>query len=126
MSHNVITDEDVNHKAEEFNNFFASIGRETLEKCKNDSTNIYPASDNVTSLRSTDNLVTQNLFKPKPGDVETVILTVSKLEETKSVGSDGTSLRFIKDSPFVKAFYLTCIINTSILTGKFPPLGSIR
>ncbi len=29
-------------------------------------------------------------------------------------------LVFIKDSVYVTAFYLTCIINTSIITGMFP------
>ncbi len=118
----MITGEDVNDKAEEFKNFIASVGRETFEKSKNDSTNTYIASDNVKSLPNTDNLVTHNLIKPKPVAVETVILTIPKLKETTStsVGSVGISLRFIKDSLFVTAFCLTCLTNTSIVTGKFP------
>ncbi len=119
-SHNVITDEDVNHKAEEFNNFFAGRGRETFEKWKkNDFTNTYTASDNVKPLRSNDNLITHNFSKRKPVDVETVTPTLSKLKETESVGSDDMSFRSIKDSLIVAAFYLTCITNTSIVTGKF-------
>ncbi len=124
-SHNVITDEDVNHTAE-FNNLFCCVGREIFEKLKNDSTNIFTASDNVKSLRCIDNLITHNLFKPKPIDIEVVILTIAKLKETKSVGCDGISLWFMKDSLFVTAFYLTCIINTSIVTGKFPAPGNMR
>ncbi len=55
-----------------------------------------------------------------PGDNWTLILTVKSLHETKSFGSDGIPLRFIKDSLFVTAYYLTQIINTSIVSGIFP------
>ena len=36
---NVLTDDHVNDKAKESNNFFANVGRKTFEKCKNDLTN---------------------------------------------------------------------------------------
>ncbi len=45
---------------------------------------------------------------------------IKGLEDTSSVGLDGISMRFIKDALRVIAFYLTCIINTSIVTGIFP------
>lgn len=61
-------------------------------------------------------------FRPQPVDTNTIILTIKHLRESKSFGSDNISLRFIKDSLFVIAFYLTCIINTSITTGFFPTL----
>ncbi len=115
---NIITDEDINDKAEDFNNYFANVGRKTFERCRNESTNNDTTSDNTrVTINNPD---TNNLFRPKPVDVETVILTISKLKETKSVGSDGISLKFIKDSLSVTAFYITCIFNTSIVTGKFP------
>ncbi len=61
-----------------------------------------------------------SIFRQQPVDVETVILTIKSLNETRGFGSDGISLKFIKDSLYVTAFYLTCIINTSIITGMFP------
>ncbi len=60
------------------------------------------------------------LFRPTPIDTNTLILTVKSLHETKPFESDGIPLRFIKDSLFVTAYYLTQIINTSIVTGIFP------
>ncbi len=59
-------------------------------------------------------------FRPQPVDTNTVILTLKSLNETRSVGSDGISFKFIKDSLYFTAFYLTIIINTSIVTGVFP------
>ena len=61
-------------------------------------------------------------FRPTPVDCETVILTIKDLRETSAVGSDGISLRFIRDGLFILAFYLTVIINTSIVTYTFPDL----
>ena len=116
-ANNIITEEENNNRAEDFNNFFATVGRETFEKCKKNTTNNNTNSD---SAHNTINTRNQNNFRPKPVDIETVILTISKIKETKATGSDGISLNFIKDSLFVTAFYLTCIFNTSIVTGKFP------
>lgn len=118
---NIITNEDNNDKAEDFNNYFASVGRKTFERCRSDLTSNDTTSDNIRVTHDTVyNTETNNFFRPKPVDVETVILTISKLRKTKSVGNDGISLNFIKDSLFVTAFYITCIFNTSIVTGKFP------
>ena len=61
-----------------------------------------------------------NHFRPQPVDVSTVILTVKALNDTSSVGSDGILLKFVRDALYVVALYLTCIINTSIVTGVFP------
>ena len=61
-------------------------------------------------------------FMPTPVNCETVILTIKDLRETSAVGSDGISLRFIRDGLFILAFYLTVIINTSIVTYTFPDL----
>ncbi len=61
-----------------------------------------------------------NTFRPQPVDTDTVVLTIKDLSETSSVGSDGISMKFIKDSLCIIAFYITCIINTSIVTDVFP------
>ena len=55
-----------------------------------------------------------------PVSVETVINTVTNLSNKNSCGADGISSRFLKDSLPVLAFYLTVIINTSIVTGVVP------
>ncbi len=34
--------------------------------------------------------------------------------------SDDIPLKFVKDGLYVIAFYLTCIVNTSLVTGVFP------
>ncbi len=52
--------------------------------------------------------------------INTVILTIKHLNKTRSVGSDGISLRFLQDALYVIAAYLTCIINTSLVTGIYP------
>ncbi len=64
----------------------------------------------------------ENLLRAEPVDVITVILTIKHLKNTYSTGSDGIVLRYIDDSLPVIINYLTIIINTSIVTGKFPSL----
>ncbi len=61
-----------------------------------------------------------SIFRPQPIDIQTVILTTKSLNESRPFVSDGISPKFIKDSLYVTAYYLTCIINTSIITGMFP------
>ncbi len=53
-------------------------------------------------------------------DTNTVKLTIKCLKETNAVKSDGISLGFRKDPLYGIAFYLTCITNTSVVTGTFP------
>ncbi len=68
----------------------------------------------------TNTLDVDNNFRPQPVDTDTITLTIKGLKDTTSVGCDGIPLTFIKDSSFVIAFYLTCIVNTSIVTSIFP------
>ena len=63
-----------------------------------------------------------NLFRPKPVSVETVILIVKDLRETNAKGIDDISLRFVRDSLPIMASYYTIVVNTSIVTGKYPTL----
>ena len=108
---------DVSNKVEEFNLYFANVGREAFNKTQ-------------TSARNCDNLNNElivrrnigSLFRPTPVSVETIILIVRDLRETNAVGIDDISLRFMRDSLPVMAVYYTVIINTSIVTGKYPTL----
>lgn len=52
--------------------------------------------------------------------VLSLILTIKSLSNTRSAGSDKISLKFIKDALYYVAYYLACIMNTSIASGVFP------
>lgn len=108
-------DSDVN-KAEEYNVHFSNIGKNTYQKTQEilHDANVPDFRYEPVILRG------DNRFRPQPVDTETVILTIKNLNETRSVGSDGIPMKFIKDSLHVVACYITCIINTSIVTGLFP------
>ncbi len=115
---------DMKNKVEDFNKYFANVGlntfKSTQESLASDSTNplTKASSPSPASLTSTpDNL---SPFRPQPIDPATVVLTIKQLQNTNSFGSDGIPLKFIKDSPTVTIFYLTIIINTSIVTDIFP------
>ena len=54
--------------------------------------------------------------------MDVVILTFKRLKETNAVGSDNIEYRFIRDSLPVTAFYITVIVNTSIVTGLYATL----
>ncbi len=109
--------EDMETKAEEFNNFFADVGKNTYELTQKSLTN----NDLDFSQLSAVICDNRNIkFRPQPVNVETVTLTIKNLKETRSVGCDGISLKFIRDALYVIISYLTCIINTSLTTGVFP------
>ncbi len=59
-------------------------------------------------------------FRPEPVDANTLILIAKELNATNSIGSDGISLRFLRDALCVIVPFFTCIINTSLVTGVFP------
>ena len=62
------------------------------------------------------------MFRPQPTDSNTIILIIKYLKNTASYDSDGILQRFLRDSLPVIVTYLTCILNTSIVTGSFPSL----
>ncbi len=110
-----IFDADVS-KVNEYNLHVGNVGKNTYER-----TQEILHGANVSNLRHENVILgNDNTLRPQPVDTETIILTVKNLNETRAVGSDGVPLRFIKDSLYVVAFYITCIINTSIVTGIFP------
>ena len=76
----------------------------------------YPAQENR-NHSDNENIA---LFRPQPVSVETVILTVKSLKDSNAFGNDSFSSRFIKDALFEIAFYVTIIVNTSIVTGVNP------
>lgn len=114
--------ENLKDKAEDFNEFFANVGLNTYESTQNSlkvsNSNHLHEAPNIPVVPST--LTNIAPFRPQPVDQNTVILTIKQLRNTKSFGSDNISLRFIKDSLFAIVFYLTTLINTSIVTGIFP------
>ena len=104
-------------RAEEFNELFVNVGKRTFEKTQNNQNITNPNLDYPLG-----NGNYENFFRAKPVDVNTVILTLKHLKNSNSAGSDGIALRYIKDSLPVIINYITIIINTSIVTGKFPSL----
>ncbi len=104
--------ENAQRKAESFNTFFACVGKETFEKTQRSEIDNQGLCDSESECES-------SLFRPQTVDTNTVILTLKNINKSKSFGSDNISLRFINDSLFVIACYLTDIINTSISTGQF-------
>ncbi len=98
---------------------FANVGKNTYTKtqeiihCENVS---YTICGNVTSGIFGEG----STLRPQPVDTDTVVFTIKDLNDTSSVGSDGIPLKIIKDALCIIAFYITCIINTSIVTGVFP------
>lgn len=74
---------------------------------------------NIPHFKDASVILDGTCFRSQPVDTETIILTMKDLNDTNSVGSDGISLMFIKDSLYFAVFYLTCIIDTSIVTGVF-------
>ena len=101
-------------KANEFNKFFANVGRNSYEQAQKTLCNL-----NLSNYQIPE--VPHNCpFRPEPVDVDTVILVIKHLNNTRSTGVDNISLKYIKDGLFVIAYYITCIINTSIVTGIVP------
>ena len=60
------------------------------------------------------------IFRPQPVDVNDVILIIKHLSNSNAKGSDGIPKRFINDSLCDIVFYITFIVNTSIVTGVYP------
>ena len=104
-------------KAEEFNDHFATVGEKAFRKSQEGlDTRVLSNNENNNSHSSA------SYFRPQPVDVDTVILAFKSLQETNSYGSDGITLKYLRDSLPILIFYITIIINTSIVTGLFPEL----
>ena len=97
-------DHDDNERlADKFNDYFANVGRVAFEKSQQNLN----TADAREALQN-NNVTGENSnysFRPQPVDVDTVILTVKDLNDTNSYGSDGISLRFIRDSLPIIAFF---------------------
>ena len=102
-------------KAEEFNKFFSNVGETTFKR----SQELNSESEFVVDGPRPD-IDVSTLFRPQPVDINTIILTFKDLNTTSSVGSDSIGLRFLRYALCVTLPFLTCIINTSIVTGVFP------
>ncbi len=107
--------DNINAKVEEFNFHFANVGKTTYESTQNTL-----HCGNVSAPHPENISVESDNSMPQSVDTNTVILTVKDLKNTNSVGSDDIPLKFVIDGLYVIAFYLTCIVNTSLVTGVFP------
>ncbi len=112
----IYASDNLKDKAEEFNKFFSGVGETIYNRSQqllDDPSDTVIQNNNFDTDKSL-------LFRPQPVDANTVILTIKHLNKTRSVGSDGIPLRFLQDALYVIVFYITCIINTTLVTGKFP------
>ena len=115
-----LTFQNPRQKAEDFNQYFAGVGEIAYKKSQEGlDNNIDRESGNTTNPPS---LLNVPKFRPQPVDVNTVILTFKDLRKTNSVGSDGIQYKYLKDALPVLCFYITIIVNTSIVTGLFSKL----
>lgn len=105
--------------ANHFNTFFANVGKNTFEKSQRHLGDT-PETQHSIHTHSQVDINPASLFRPEPTDWQTVTLTIAHMKNSDSCGSDGFTLSYLKDSLPVIIPYLTCIINTSIVTGIFP------
>lgn len=64
------------------------------------------------------------IFHHQPTDSNIIIFTMKQLKESNLNESGGTSLRFMNYVLPVIIPYITCIINTFIVTATFPNCGT--
>ena len=103
--------------SEKFNRFFANVGKNVYQEI---TATIQVREDSPIPLENNRLFSRRELFRPNPVDVGKVVKIVNSLKNTNSHGPDNIISRFLKDSMPVIGFYLTVIINTSIVTGKVP------
>lgn len=115
-THHVYNFSDPCDKAEEFNKFFSNVGESTFKRSQEELKN---EGEFVVDGPRPD-IDPNTAFRPHPVDTNTVILSVKELNTTTSVGSDSIGLRFLRDALWAILPFLTCIINTSMVTGMFP------
>ena len=101
-------------KIDQLNSYFVNVGKNAFLKSQQDM------SEDIETPKIANTTQVADLFRPQPTDINTIVLTIKQLKDKKSCGSDGIALRFLRDALPVIAPYLTCIINTSIVTGEFP------
>ncbi len=102
-----------------FNSHFANIGKNSYIKTQEvvQGENVqHPVCENV----ATGVLGEGSTFRPQPEDTNIVTLTLRDINKTSCVDSDGIPRKFIKDALCIIVTYITCIVNTSIITGIFP------
>ncbi len=98
---------------DELNTYFANVDSNTFMRRLQSVTDLNETLHNISPTYSLD------LFRSHPIDANTVILVIIHLKYTNSYGYDSIPLRFLKDDLSVITPYLTCILNTSIVTGIF-------
>ena len=111
---------DLVNKAKNFNEFFANVGQITYEKTQDE------LERNDVTMQEINQYILNNdewiHFKPSPIDCDTIILTIKNLKVTSASGSDTISLQFITDALYMIAFYITIIVNISIVMNAYPNL----
>ncbi len=98
---------------DQLNTYFANVGRTAFDKSREGSETEYRNQTYAMSCNA-------EYFRPQPVNESTVILIIKQMKNTQAYGPDGIPLRFLKDALPVIISHITCIINTSLVTGAFP------
>ncbi len=78
-------------QANEFNVLFANVGRNTYDKTQETL-----HGENLSDFNDANVILDGvSIFRPQSVDIETVILTIKSLNETRAFGSDGISLKLL-------------------------------
>ena len=108
---------DIRKRAEDFNKYFAKVGENTFKKSQENMVDGSEFSENFNQIHCN-----PEKFRPQPVDMATLVFTIKSLKSTNAKGSDGIAYRFLIDSLPVLLSYILIIVNTSIVTGKYPDL----
>ena len=104
--------------ANEFNNFFSSVGQTTISKVKSLADEFkYDLTKSAFKPRTH---AESEQFVFKTVECKQVYDIVSSMPTNKSPGIDKISMRVIKDSLPAILPTITSIINASLVTGTFP------
>ncbi len=105
-------------KVEGFNKYFKKVEKNTFEKTRS----ILLGEKETAYFEPDVPYMATEFLNHQPVGVNCVKLTSKEMNNTNSVGSDNTQLKFIKDLLHAIASYLTCIIKISRVTGECPSL----
>ena len=100
--------------AERFNNFFAEIGRRTVEQVA--------AAGHVEDLHPRPPKVVGASFRVRPATQTELRSALLRMANSKAVGCDEVSLQLIRSCFTEIAPHILRIINQSIVTGTVPTL----
>lgn len=110
--------ENVEEMAENFNEYFSNVGR-----------NVFLETQQYRELNENEQNIVLEFgnrygneinFRLQPVHPDQIAFIITKMKNKNSHGSDGMTTRFLKDSLSILNFYISVIVNTSIVTHAVP------